>query len=282
MKEDIFKGRTLLLVTKHGKESVMKEILESELGVNVVVSEDFDTDKFGTFSGEVKRDGNQLEAARKKLLSGMKHYGATLGVGSEGSFGSLPNNPLMPLNTELVVLIDQDNNIEIKGHHSTFNTNSSGESVSSYEEALEFAERIGFPLHGVILRKTKDDKKMYKGIISYDDLEKYFRQLQTWYRKKVYIETDLRAHMNPKRMTAIGKATSDLVKNSLSKCEKCFSPGFSAVDVKKGLVCQLCDLPTDLISKYIFKCQKCAFTKLTDRPDALLKADAGDCAHCNP
>ncbi len=45
MNKDYFKGRILVLATKHEKEKVMANILEKELGVQVVVPADFDTDK---------------------------------------------------------------------------------------------------------------------------------------------------------------------------------------------------------------------------------------------
>jgi len=45
MKKDYFKGRKMVLATKHEKEKVMVPILERELGVKIIVPTDFDTDK---------------------------------------------------------------------------------------------------------------------------------------------------------------------------------------------------------------------------------------------
>ena len=60
----------------HGKEKVIVPILESELGVKVILPKNFNSDQFGTFTGDTARTGNQLEAARLKVQSAMKLTGA--------------------------------------------------------------------------------------------------------------------------------------------------------------------------------------------------------------
>ena len=49
----MFAGRKVLIATKHKKELVLSPILEKELVVSCFVSEQFDTDILGTFSGEI-------------------------------------------------------------------------------------------------------------------------------------------------------------------------------------------------------------------------------------
>jgi hypothetical protein len=43
-----------------------------------VVPQNFNSDAFGSFSGEIQRTGNQQEAARKKLLAALKQENADL------------------------------------------------------------------------------------------------------------------------------------------------------------------------------------------------------------
>ena len=62
----MFKGRNLIIATKHGKEKVIAPIVEKELGVKCFVTKDLDTDILGTFTGEVERKDDPLTAARKK------------------------------------------------------------------------------------------------------------------------------------------------------------------------------------------------------------------------
>ena len=52
----MFKGRTLLIATKHQKEQIISPIFEKELGVRCFVPDHFDTDIFGTFTGETSVD----------------------------------------------------------------------------------------------------------------------------------------------------------------------------------------------------------------------------------
>ncbi|HSM26634.1 MAG TPA: hypothetical protein VK855_00855, partial [Thioalkalivibrio sp.] len=56
-------GRTLVLLTRHGKERVIAPMLESALGCRVDLVDGFDTDQLGTFTREIPRAGTQLEAA---------------------------------------------------------------------------------------------------------------------------------------------------------------------------------------------------------------------------
>ncbi len=283
MIKDYFKGRTLVLATKHEKEKVMAQILEKELGVKVVVPVDFDTDQFGTFTREIKRTGDQLEAARHKALAGMAHAGIDLGVSSEGSFGSHPEIPWTPSNFELVLLVDKANGIEIRGHCRSTETNSSGDYVSSIDEAREAAEKWGFPKHGLVVRNSENGSIIYKGITTYEELEKRVSQLLgRFFVKKVFLETDLRAHMNPTRMENIRSATEDLVKNAKSLCPKCSCPGFVIIDVKQGLPCGGCGTATDRASMYIYGCQKCKYEKEQLPPNTKETADPGMCGYCNP
>ena len=62
-----FAGRTLVVATMHGKERVIAPLLEERLGVRCVVPAGFDTDRYGTFTRDVARAGDQLEAAREKV-----------------------------------------------------------------------------------------------------------------------------------------------------------------------------------------------------------------------
>lgn len=103
----LFQGRTIVIATMHGKESVIAPLLEKYLGVNPVLIENFNTDKYGTFSGEIKRYGSQLEAVKKKALVAMELAQTDLVIASEGSFGEHPMMPFVQSNLELIILIDK-------------------------------------------------------------------------------------------------------------------------------------------------------------------------------
>lgn len=279
-----FKGRKLVVATMHEKERIIAPLLEKHLGVDVVVPENFDTDRFGTFTGEVKRAGTQLEAARQKARAAMASADVDLAVSSEGSFSAHPSMPFIQSNLELVLLIDQKNGYEIRGNYRTSETNMSGQYVSTAKEALEFARKIGFPEHGVIVRKNKKGRfGIHKNIHSEKMLiETVNKMLAGFSMKRIFVESDMRAHKNPTRRQAIKKATEDLIKNIASLCPKCGAPGFVVVNFEKGLKCSLCRRPTDLPLNDIYQCGVCGYKekRLVTRHGK--SVDPQNCEYCNP
>jgi len=281
---NIFHNRSIVIATMHQKEKVIAPILSQELGLQVIVPQNFNTDQFGTFTREIKRAGDQLQAARKKAEAAMEITGADIAISSEGIFGAHPQVPLMQSNLELVLLIDKKNNLEIKGHHRTSETNLNSTLVLSVPEALKIAEEWGFPENGIIVRKSEKGKLwIYKDIDSFEKLERQVSQMLKWpFTNQVFIETDMRAHKNPLRMESIKKATEDLVKNLKSICPQCNFPGFVVTNIEKGLICKACRRATDLPAFEIYSCLKCKHemkVKITKYGEF---ASAEYCEFCNP
>ncbi len=282
--KDYFRGRTAVLATAHGKEQVIAPMFKHKLGVVVVVPTDFDTDQFGTFTGDVARTGNQLETARAKVLAGMRATGVDLGIASEGSFDTDPGMPFVQSNLELVILIDLKHNLEIHGYYRSLKTQMHGEYVSSTKDALVIAKKIGFPGHGVIVRTHKHrGKKIYKDL---NTLEAFGQQIATLFRnifrRKLYLESDMRAHRNPTRMENIRKATEDLVKNIQSLCPQCGIPGFVVVDATKGAPCSLCGAQTQEPISFVYACGSCSARVTIPVAPENATVDPGQCTKCNP
>lgn len=280
----LFEGRAIVIATMHEKERVMAPLLEKNLGVRVVLPKNFNSDEFGTFTRDIKRAGNQLETARKKVYAAMNAEGVDLGISSEGSFGAHPSIPFIQSNLELVLFVDRKNGYEIRGHHRTSETNMYGEYVSSIEQALDFAKKVNFPEFGLIVRKNENGRfGIYKDIHTKEGLiEKVGKLLSRPFTKQVFLETDMRAHKNPTRMKAIEKATEDLLNNISSLCPKCQTPGFVVVDFEKGLRCSLCNIPTELPVKDIYKCFICHHEEKKQVTKYGEKADPQHCGYCNP
>ena len=259
-------------------------MLEKELGVEIIVPKNFNSDKFGTFTRDIKRAGNQLEAARAKVYDAMKISGVDLGISSEGSFGAHPSIAFIQSNLELLLFVDIKNGYEILGHHRTSEINMDGEYVSSVEEAMDFAKKVGFPETGIIVRKSENGRiGIYKDITTKKDLLEKVTKILSWpFTKKVFLETDMRAHQNPTRMKAIENATLDLLKNIASICPKCKAPGFVIVDFEKGLKCSLCGMPTELPTEDIYQCSKCKYEERKLVTKYGKNADPKHCGYCNP
>lgn len=260
----------------------MAPILEKELGVTCFVDRNFDTDELGTFTGEVERELDPFSTAREKCLRAMKINNCDLAVASEGSFGPHPAAYFIHADDEFLILIDTKNNIEVIVRELSTATNYNNQQIQSQEELMAFAERIGFPEHGLILRKSKaENTEIYKGITDWDTLKKTFDLLYAKYHA-VCAETDMRAMHNPTRMQVIEKATQKLVQKIKSTCPQCQMPGFGITDAKKGLACSLCGSPTNSILSHVYKCQHCQFEKEEMYPDLKTTEDPMYCDYCNP
>lgn len=278
----MFQNRKLLIATKHQKEKVIAPILKKELGVICFIDETFDTDTLGTFTGEVERELDPISTVREKCLNAMQMNDCELGIASEGSFGPHPSLFFVSADDEFLIFIDKKNNLEIIARELSTETNFNGKELKTENELLDFANSIGFPAHGLILRKTKDDvSEIHKGITDLEFLKTTFNHLHSKYHS-VYAETDMRAMYNPTRMKVIKKAAKKLVKKIKSACPECQTPGFGITQAKKGLECNLCGSPTNSTLSYIYQCLHCKYTKEDMYPNKKKTEDPMYCDYCNP
>lgn len=267
----------------HKKETVISPLVGSELGIKVVVPEDFDTDRFGTFTKEIKRQGDQLHAARAKAVAAMEHTGLDLAIASEGSFVSHPIVPFLSQNIELVLLLDKKNNIEIVGLYETTTAIPKGTYVSTPQEAVDTAVSWGFPDQGVIIRPSRNARgQIYKNITTHHELYSASKTLLSrWFKRKIFIETDMRAHRCAERMKSIKEATHRLITNCKMGCPICNAPGFVPTKSIPGLMCKSCKAPTPLAKEILTVCKICNHTQ-HENLERLIEADPENCRLCNP
>lgn len=281
-----FKNRIGILATMHKKEKVISPILTKELDIRIQIPKGFNTDRFGTFTRDIERMGNQIEAARHKAQGAMVLSGGTLAFASEGIFGPHPENPFLPLNREIILLLDKDNDLEIIGEAATIDTNYRQCVVKTFQDAYKFALSAGFPQHGVVIKfseSTRKQDEIIKGLESKEDLKNAFElALKKSDSGNISIETDMRALFNPTRMKNIEAATHDLVKNIYHLCPKCFWPGFKLTHKRRGLRCEQCTLPTRLTLSLQYECKKCGYSEEKFYPAGMKKADPMYCSYCNP
>ncbi len=272
----------MVIATMHGKEGVIKPILDGEIGVNCFVPEYIDTDQFGTFSGEIKRSEDPLATARNKCLHAMKISNCDLGIASEGSFGPHPSSIFLPANEEILLVIDAKNKLEIVVRNLSVDTNLKGEQLSSLSQLIAFIHQVGFPEHAINIRKSAelyDDS--HKGIKSMEQLTSIFTEV-CYNHGSAYVETDMRAMHNPTRMKHIEKTTFKLVGLLKATCPNCAVPGFGVVSVERGLPCSMCNEPTDSILSHTESCLSCKHTEKTMYPLGKRFEDPGSCNWCNP
>lgn len=266
----------------HGKEKVISPLLEKQLNVKCIIPKNFDTDLFGTFTGEIERTLVPISTIRKKCLSAMNLFNCELGVASEGSFGPHPTLGFVNVDEELIIFIDKKNKIEVLARELSLKTNFDGQDVFSELELIDFAKRTKFPSHGLILKANQNKKvEIFKDFKNINHLKSKFNYLKK-NKYSVSIETDMRAMNNPTRMRVIQIATKKLINKLKTNCPNCDTIGFEIVEAISGLPCQLCAMPTRSTLKHIYACKKCDFKKEKKYPHKKLTEDPMYCDFCNP
>ncbi len=281
MSKNLLSKRHIVIATMHSKERVIAPLMRDAFQLSCSVPE-LNTDVFGTFSGEVKRLNTAIEAARKKCAAALEISRADLAIASEGSFGPHPHIPFAQANEEIVLLHDLKYGLEVVGRHLTHETNLNGRFISSLEAAMQFAEEIGFPSHGLIIREQDAQSSIIaKGIV---DIASFCAILTQRFRNQdeVWIETDMRAHFNPTRMRAIEKATSKLIDRLKSNCPQCHMPGYWITNYRKGLPCSLCHFPTQSVLADVYTCTSCGYSEEKMFPRNKQLEDPMYCDICNP
>lgn len=277
-----FSNRKLLVATKHSKEKVIAPFFEEALGVSCFVSEEFDTDFLGTFSGEIPRNDDALTTLKKKCFLAMEKNHCDLVIASEGSFGAHPSVCFASADDELMMLMDAKNNLEIVVRELSMETNFNAMDIANESELLDFAQRVQFPSHGLILKPAENNyAKVIKGITNLNGLKKHFHELKEEFGT-AHVETDMRANFNPTRMKVIEKTAFKLLQAVQSTCPKCNTPGFTVSKAIPGLPCSWCNAPTASTLSYWYQCKKCDFTNELFYPHEKTKEDPTYCNLCNP
>lgn len=280
-----WQGAGAALATMHGKEAVIAPLVERFLGLRVAVVQGLNTDAFGTFSREIARRGSPRDAARAKVDAGLAHMpDLRIGLASEGSFGPHPQLPFCAIDREIVMLVDRATDLELVGLYATPDTNFGHAVVTDVPAGLAFAAHAGFPSHGVIVLASCDDVPRPDIALEKDlDTEAALAAALDRVISRAgaaFVETDMRAHRNPRRMRAIKHATIDLLRRARSRCPACGQPGFSVTERCTGLPCRWCGAPTQGVQAEVLACAGCDCR--TTRVVATEPADPAWCAECNP
>ena len=276
----LFEGRKILIASMHKKEQVIAPLLEANLNLTFTVSE-INTDKLGTFSGEIDRILSPLDCARKKCEWALEQHNFDLAIASEGSFGPHPQLFFSYCNEEWILMVDKKNKAEWHSKLISTDTNFSTKKCTTMEEVYTFCEDVGFPEHAVILRKDENTfDEIFKGIQAINQVEEISSMLLKKYAS-VQIETDMRALYNPTRMNNIAVATQKLCSQLMNYCPSCHFPGFNVIKLNSGLPCSSCGLPTKSIKSSDYFCQKCGW-KEEKKNESKTFEDPMYCDFCNP
>jgi hypothetical protein len=279
-----YAGRRAVLATQHAKGRAVAVPLMRRLGLGVDEI-GIDTDRFGTFSGEVPRLLPALDTAIAKARAGMQAARRPIGLASEGSFGPHPTLPVLPGGQEVLVFVDDERGIVIHESLVTDETNYAQLVVKPGEPIAGFLLRAGFPDHGLVVKPNVDDDPTPVAravddpetlLIAIAEAARQSRDLQA------RLETDMRAHVNPTRMRSIRKLARRLAVRLATLCPSCGAPGFGRVGIERGLPCDSCGAPTGFVKAERWQCVACDHAEMRARPDGLKAIGAEHCPVCNP
>ena len=272
-------GKTAIVATMHGKQRVIEPVL-ARLGLRFLPSPTIDTDRFGTFTREITRNGSQREAVLAKAQAGLDLCPASdFAIASEGAFGPNPQMPLLPAGFEMVVLLERASGRTIVGSHLSTATTFAQCEAATLADVYAFAEKMGFPSHAIVLMAGRYGPVLAKGVTSWIALEDACRA-QAISGRAIWVEADMRAHLNPTRMDAVAQAAFDLVRRLQARCPACTYPDWTPRLVT-GRPCAWCNGPTieAWIEEYV--CEACG-NRVENAINPERKGDPGHCGFCNP
>lgn len=268
------------LATLHGKDRALAPVLRP-LGLDVQAVA-VDTDALGTFSGDVPRRGTPQETVIAKARLGMALAGLPLGLATEGSFGPDPMLGFVPAHHELLAFVDDVHGQVLLIDHVSHDTNWQSKAVRSSDDLLPMLPSSHFPGHALLVRPNilTPGLPTRKGIRSMEELSAAIEELAPLSRDGLArVDTDMRAHMNPKRMDKIALLARRLAERLGTPCPACAVPGFGAQAPLYGLPCAECGTPTGHVLAERDGCGACGHETRRARTGY---ADPGACPLCNP
>lgn len=274
-------GREGAILTRHGKAGVICSALSS-FEMRLRVTEAIDTDTFGTFTREIPRVNDSSVTVLKKARAASEVARVPIGIASEGSFGPSSHLPGAAMGTELVAMVDTELGVEVVGCDITHETTFGGR-IAHPSTLSRVAGDFNMPSHGVIVMPLENAKPVardvQKGIRTEAELEKAIAAVANA-EGFAWVESDMRAHMNPTRMRSISRAAEDLARKIACRCPQCGLYGFARDRMIGRLPCEECGGPTVRSRAEILTCRRCGYEE--ERRLGPLVASAFFCPGCNP
>lgn len=281
----VYHDETFAVATMHEKQRAIARPFDRWLGAAVVVAPSIDTDAFGTFTGEIARQGTMQDAARVKAMAAIEATGLAFGLGSEGSFGPHPAVPFVAAGMELLLCVDQKRGLEVYETLPATRTNFRSLACRPCQDISKFLSQVEFPSHAVAVSPNAPSEpgRIFKGLtcgnrLAYAVTEAAAASCD----RHALVVTDMRAHLNPTRMASIRALATRLARRLSTLCPACEAPGFGAVDLVRGLPCQWCGEPTRLVIAELLRCSQCGIENYRAVNPRRTTADPGQCQSCNP
>jgi len=260
---------SIALLTKHGKQDIIRPIMTAAFNTELIHTDKFDTDSLGSFDHKILRKLSPRECALKKAYLSCELTACQQGIGSEGSVNSVFG--LGMVDEELIAFVDIDREIEIVASAKQAVSLSIIEATDSKNLRAQLAKTETGQLW-----LLKQGEQYIKGLSA----KQLALRIERW---PAIIEPDFRSMNCPQRQHVIALATQDLVRRLTAKCPECNMLNY-VLKTRTGdtqyLPCELCSLPTSKVYPPNKWCERCGHSEPIETQTTY--ASAFYCRFCNP
>ncbi|MEO8244971.1 MAG: DUF6671 family protein [bacterium] len=173
-----------------------------------------------------------IDAARDKAKAASVAAGLPVGLGSEGAYGAHPLIPFLAWGKEILLWHDSRTGHEIMAHVVDEAPIYDHIEVIRPDEAHSFLLRIGFPATAVIVAPADArNRPVAKGVQDMDHLAMAIRTAASGGR--ALIQTDMRAHLNARRMSTIQKLADRFAHRLAKHCDCCGARVGASCDLRR-------------------------------------------------
>jgi DNA-directed RNA polymerase subunit M/transcription elongation factor TFIIS len=220
--KQLFWGRPLLMYGVGGSEMAMKPAIKQYLDLDTRVH----TNELAVPYQKQNRI-NPLAALRKRTVHAMQQDNLTLGISHEACFKPHPQLPFLYVHEESVIFIDLENDLEVTERIISTGTVYAKKEITHINDLTDFAEQVGFPFQGIVLKPVKHNHAGEQPHASADP-EFLFGRCQYLLSQNVALvaETEARGFLNPSRMKVLERCTTRLMKKLMQLCPSCLSNDF--------------------------------------------------------
>ena len=271
----------IALATKHGKLEQIAPAFLSIPDFELVLAE-IDTDRFGTFSGDIPRTLSPKDAAIAKAHAGAAELGLDFGLASEGSMGAHPRFPWVNSDQEVLALVCLSRGFSVVETFISSDIFAKSKLVVANENVPDLAVEFDLPNHAVILSAQVGGQLVVeKGIREAGELIERLTWLLARGAREVRVETDFRAMMSPSRQRNIMLCAERLAARIASRCPYCNEIGWGRIGYEYGLPCADCFAVVETAPhSEKLGCVSCQYNENVSL--GLETIEASRCDFCNP
>lgn len=281
----VYTGRPVALATAHRKAEVLADVFATA-GLHLL-EVPVETDRLGTFTGEVAREAGLFETAVAKARLGAATSALALNAASEGSFAADPTSGIV-VQREVVAWVDEETELVVVGRSGGYAPWVRSWTLATGEDPAPLVSDLDLTSHRLVVRPEpspgRGDEQGGAGAITkgVEDLASLRAAVEraAGPSGRVRIETDLRSHVCPMRHRVMREAALDLLLRLHTPCPLCHRPGFGPEEATGGARCRECDAPTSVRSHAVDRCPSCGHAQA--RPTGPATADPARCPECNP